>query len=429
MEAVSLATVYQEKANKESWLWVDNNHTGPNGLQDQEMSVSIAEKNLGPDDRETVYKLPLLAVIYADVGEKAKADKTMQRALDAIKRKPDLAEIATYAHMYNARMLAIEHKYKESLAELLLARSLTNDDDMQTRIYQEWHNGLTQDAPWEFPELGEAKPAFEKGDWAKIELVCAKLVKDRRPCADGSAKIDRFFDGFALDKASLTGDDYEHNLNKLAKWLAKYPQSPFARAALAECWMHYAWYSRGHGYGDSVTQDQWKKFSERTDQARAVLDDGVKLYDKNPRIYTDYAGVALNQSWPDKQYMDMVNACHKQWPEYLQIDKTTCNWLLPQWHGSEGALKQYVLSRAEAAGKTKGDEVYAQLVSSIPYVFYPNNPYFKADMFDWNRIKKGYHQIFQDYPHSYQMRSFYLCLAIAYKDEQAVKTAMDGFKP
>ena len=227
-----------------------------------------------------------------------------------------------------------------------------------------------------------------------------------------------------LGDDELSEQDYRQNLLELKTWMNQKPNSSTARIAMAECLLDYAWFARGHGYSNSVTENGWKLFASRLEQSKFTLDQDSKIKAKSPRAYLEYARIALGRQLEKPLYLDLIDSCHNAWPKYHNIDISATNFLLPRWYGESGEVESFITKRADSIPGAKGDELYAQLIwsgaDSLDNLFTPKSP------LKWSRVQAGFKQIFKDFPDNMEARVVYLKMCRTANDSKAVEAVFDG---
>lgn len=78
--------------------------------------------------------------------------------------------------------------------------------------------------------------------------------------------------------------------------------------------------------------------------------------------------------------------------------------------GDEGDQEKYITKRASTMGGAEGDKFYARCAWSTYY----NGEGNRIDEMDWNRIMRGFKQIFKEYPDEVEARIALLQLAISF---------------
>lgn len=100
---------------------------------------------------------------------------------------------------------------------------------------------------------------------------------------------------------SASDEDWKFHFANLKAWVEARPESAAARIALASAYEGYGNKARGSGYASSVSDDGWKVYAERYEQAASVLADAAILKEKCPFWYEAMQDLALAQGWEKSQ--------------------------------------------------------------------------------------------------------------------------------
>ncbi len=421
-DVFEVSQTYQDRAWERHKLHLED-PSKPSGVPDQERSLELAEKNYGAEHVEPAYKLAFLAVLYSENGDFKKAEETMQRTLKLCKR-PDIGfETGWYAYAMNARMLAGQGKRKEAFDAYLKGMPLAKTDHQRKRLGSELARGFKYSNSKVPSPFASVLADLKGGNYDALDALDKKLTESKQEKPSGHWLLDEFYETFSEnDKAKdgeMDDEQYKQRIADLKSWMSKKPQSTAARLALSETYIKYAWFARGSGYADTVTEDGWARYRERIETAKKVLDEDPKIKEKSPRAFDEYGTVALAQGMDKDKYLQLVDECHRLYPTYLDIDLNTCYFLLPRWHGEEQDTEKYIIKRADAIGGGAGDKAYAQMVWFIANKL--EAPFAEASLLKWDRTKAGFKQLFKAYPQDSSVPSGFIELSREAGDEASLK--------
>jgi tetratricopeptide (TPR) repeat protein len=421
-DADQLIHAYQERAWDSHQRWLLD-HSKPSGESDQELSVSISEKSFGPEHEQTIYKMPTLAVIFADLGYEDKADKLIQKAVTISDTNPGASECAWFSYAMLARIRAVQHKYKAAAIAYSHGIDISKDQQQRNRVWEEFSTGLRQGQPPNSKTDELTKSLLMKDKFDELDRLGDKLVSLPTSTADGFWELDHMMDALAGGR-TMNDSEYQQNVYDLSHWLSKNPHSPHARIALAQCHIYGAWNSRNRENGD-VSADA-KTFHDCLEKARMLLkaDPGV-LKKKTPVAYVALARLAVADG--DKTtYLRLLNECHAKWPKYYCIDDWAVRFSLPHFFGQPGDVEKYIKSRSDAIFGKEGDVEYARLVwgnqDKIKNLFAKDSP------IKWKRVKAGFKRIFAEYPHDMETRIGFMQLTFDSYDSDALLSCLDDFQ-
>ena len=121
-----------------------------------------------------------------------------------------------------------------------------------------------------------------------LERLLADWTNKKERAADGRWKLGWFLE--AIEASGRETGEFEARLERLDRWRAKYPHSPFPPIAEADLWRTAAWRARGSGYSSSVTPEGWRLFHERCKKAEQILLASRSYASDNPLWSLVYLG-------------------------------------------------------------------------------------------------------------------------------------------
>jgi tetratricopeptide (TPR) repeat protein len=417
-EADQLTHAYQDRG-WDSHMRFLRDPSKPSGDKDQEMSVAVCEKAFGPDHEQTIYKIPSLAVIYADMNLTDKAEKAMQRAVTATDTKASAKECGWFVYALLARMKAVEHDYKAAMQAFLHARKIAINDSQRERIWSEFKIGLRHGYPDIEAASKQTASLIAKEKFAQLDQLGDQFRSSQAANADGLWNLDLFYS--ALDGGrEFNETQYAQRVYELKRWLAQNPNSIAARIALAQCHIYNSWNARNQEGREDLFRDRLKL-------ARTTMDADPDIIKKCPMASVVYVRLAVGESGDKEKFLKIAADCHKRYPTFFCIDTWVCYFLMPQWYGTRLEVEQYIKSRADEISGARGDKVYAQLVwyeqDGLENIFTENSP------IRWQRVKSGFKQIFIDFPHDADARIAFMEMAFKANDEASIASALAGYSP
>lgn len=169
------------------------------------------------------------------------------------------------------------------------------------------------------------------------------------------------------------------------------------------------WDARGHGPAQSVTEDGWKTFNERHDEARKALEQAYKVNPDDPRTATLMLSIEQATGGDRAEMEKWFERAMKADGNNREACEAKLLWLEPKWHGNS----KEVLAFGRACRDTKNWQVgITLLVADAHYATVSHLPtnqqagYFHTT---WIRdeIKAVFEEYLKHYPGDYTERSSY----------------------
>lgn len=401
--ADQLTHAWQDRATERHYHWKQDPKK-PDGVKDQEMSVKVAEAAFGPDHEQTVFKASGLAMMYADVGRYADADKLIDRCIKSAETKDSAKQTAWFCYAMLAHIRAVEHRYKEAVAAYFKNREVSTNDDDRGRGWDELMSGLRYKQPRENEVNQLARKLLNKGDYAQLDGLAEKFIKEKTEYWDGFWKLDYLTTPLEWGQG-VDATHYDQLRLDLDSWLKKNPKSAVARVALANLHINRAWEVRDEDeYGP--------RFYKLMKESKATLDAAPDLKERIPFTYVPLMRLTIPDNEKDK-FLKLVAEGEKRWPTYYKLDSWAVKFFSINWLGEPGEQHAFIKKRADTIGGAQGDKFYARVAC---YQFLHSDServVGKGSEYEWPRIKRGFKQIFKEFPDEVEARIAFLRLALS----------------
>jgi len=261
----------------------------------------------------------------------------------------------------------------------------------------------------------DVRSAFESGEFDKLERMAEGLIAegDEALFANGSWKIAQFYNGLS-DRFSDSEDQFLTDLERHRRWRKEMPESTVAKIAYGDFLTQYAWFARGGGYANTVTNRGWRLFRTRLAEARDLLMPLMGEELKDPYWGMVMLWVALGQGWSETDYSKLINDLKRLAPTFWGYDLQRAYSLLPRWHGEKGDWVRYAAWAADRPDGL-GDEVYARVV--IRMVGFYGSVYRETSA-DWERTRSGLKILLEKYPKSLSLANSAARVAVVGDDRE-----------
>lgn len=407
--ADQLTHAWQDRATERHYHWKQD-PTKPDGVKDQEMSVKVAEAAFGPDHEQTVFKASGLAMIYADVGRFAEADKLIDRCIKAAETKDSARSTDWFCYAMLAHIRAVEHRYKEAVDAYFKNRDVSGNDDDRERGWDELLSGLRfrieNDS---LNNVFKSRKLLNKGNFAELDRIGEEYIAKKTEYWNGFWLLDDHM--FGLDQGEEVEDIPYHQLKlDLNTYLQKRPNSMIARAGLANL----------HIYRYVALENNDPRKPRLMKEAKKVFESTPELTSKNPYAYIPLIRIA-NLEDNKAEVQRLAKQANSKWPTYFSSDSWAARFLGAYWLGQPGEQKAFITKRCDTVGGANGDKLYARFAWNYFFKGSDAEPYHHDGKFDWDRIKRGFKQIFKEFPDDVEARIAFLRLALDQDDEDAAR--------
>lgn len=241
---------------------------------------------------------------------------------------------------------------------------LTFDLAIQTRLREARFDELDACAA----DLERAQARFPGGGWELFRMM--DMLSN---CPGGNGRSDA---------------EWGRHLALFRNWVAKRPSSWTAREALAGALVEYAWKARGDGFVGTVKEEDWLPYTERLQQAVAVLHDLPRDSHRSPMWYYQSLVAARALSMPRSSYDKYFEAGIAQEPGFFALYTEKAYDLLPRWDGEPGEWERFTTTVSNHLGGAKGDLLYFYIVRAQCESIGDKRVLSDPEV-DWQRVKRG----------------------------------------
>jgi tetratricopeptide (TPR) repeat protein len=264
-------------------------------------------------------------------------------------------------------------------------------------------------------------------DFAGLEQIADAVRSSKARFPGGGWKLFRFYEALNRVPAgeTATDADWQRHIAFFQRWTSAWPQSITARVGLAGAYVEYAWAARGNGYSNTVTDQGWQLFSERTKQAERVLLDAEALPVKCPHWYAVLQRIAMAEGADKDQLRAIFEKAIKFEPDYFVYYQYHAMALLPKWTGEPGDTEAFAVESYRRIGGKKGAYIYFEIASNLCGAcgdFSPNG-------YSWSKIQEGFAALEELYGLSELKMNRFAYLAATYGDKPVAAKAFFRIGP
>lgn len=253
---------------------------------------------------------------------------------------------------------------------------------------------------------------LEQGRFDELDAMANSARQAKELFPGGMWKLYIFYRTLSGFPPQATDESFINRIKLLEEWKSLRPNSITPQITLAETYVSYAWFARGHKYTAETSDSAFDLFNSRLQSAKAVLDQASGLTEKCPHWYFVMQDVALGQEWSPAKNQELFEQAAAFEPDYQYYYRAYAHYLLPQWYGSEGDFAKFAEVIATKLGGQQGDIIYFEIATSLTCDCDKNI----LQQMSWDRIKRGYADLIEMYGAS-AYRTNQLCgIAVAIPD-------------
>lgn len=226
--------------------------------------------------------------------------------------------------------------------------------------------------------------------FAELETIERELVSTKARFAGGDWKVFHYYKaltaGHVIEDAPIESD-WVNVIAALTEWEKLSPGSPIPALLLADAYTSYAWFARGNGLANTVSEAKWSLFKDRLNKGAYYLNVSKRLSgDANPQWHTAALTIARGLSWPRDRADTLVKEAAAVEPLYQHVYSAMAEYLLPWWFGEPGDWERFARDTADRIGGREGSAVYNHIVLTIS-TSYGNAKFFSDTDVNWRKIQ------------------------------------------
>jgi tetratricopeptide (TPR) repeat protein len=273
----------------------------------------------------------------------------------------------------------------------------------------------------------EVRRLVLREQFAALDEMADALRSSKARVPGGGWKLSRFYDAVNRIPSGIesTDRDWQRQFAFFQRWISARPKSITARVALADAYISYAWEARGDGYANTVTQQGWRVFGERMQQAQKALLAGAELPSKCPRWYEVMQQVALAAGADKNQLRAVFEKAIEFEPDYFAYYQQYARALLPKWTGAPGDTEEFADESYRRVGGKKGAHIYFEIASNLCN----RCGDFSSGGYSWGRIQEGFAAMEELYGVLPLKLNRFAMLAATYGDKEAAAKAFQRIGP
>lgn len=272
----------------------------------------------------------------------------------------------------------------------------------------------------------QAQRLFMNGDYASLDTLMTESARHQSDLADGSSTYGAVARGLS-NLFAYGGLDIAAALGRVSDWHRAVRDPLEADVVQAMLFDEWAWTARGGGYASGVSAQAFAVFRHRVEMAAAALSDTGARAKSSPLWYQLSLEVGLDQSIGADRLRAIFDQGVAVFPDYLPLHAQLLRSLMPRWGGSYDAVDRFIVGVARTQGR-RGSEFYTRL-----YWIYASLEGDDVDIFaesgvEWPRMKAGFEDLTQRYPHSDYLLNAYANFACRAGDKDRYQALRSRLK-
>lgn len=269
----------------------------------------------------------------------------------------------------------------------------------------------------------QAQRAMRFGDLAELERLYALHGRPGvRSEQTGVPGLELFWDGVReiSDPDYRVTEHYYLQLDALTRqWATDHPRSVLAQLIHAQALLTHAWFFRGGGYANTVSDESWVSFRKYLELSHAQLRRSEALAEGDSSWNHLMMRVGRGLNWDTRRLLGLMEGGLARNPDHDDLYFVMLQTLQPRWSGDLPTMERFVATVTQQTREKRGMEMYARLYAAISYDEV-HHSLFEATRASWPAMKDGFEARLARYPHAdhHNMYAYFACLA---KDREVLQ--------
>jgi tetratricopeptide (TPR) repeat protein len=360
-----------------------------------------------------------LGQMYVLLGDNKNGISNLEKAAqEYFQMKSGWAAVRARGKILDA--LVRQGKYAEANRKFIQFCQEVPDPDLACPLRHAFRDSLIRAEDKGFELRQKVVPMLKAKQFAELDKLEDDMLASKRILASGVCNFQAVYIAMEDLNESNFDVDWKARIDLLNEWIKTRPDSATAKIALAVLYTDYAWKARGSGWSNTVSEEGWKLFGERLDQAINILN---QIKDKPAEWYMPAQACGLGQGWPKDRYNAIVAECQSHYPDFDPVIFKKCYWLQPRWHGAEGEAESYLAAEANKRKGAAADILYARAAWGLDSTL---DNIMNQSRLSWLRVKAGMKDVIKEYPKSLVSKGELSILALEATDLKTAEGAFDN---
>ena len=263
------------------------------------------------------------------------------------------------------------------------------------------------------------------GDWDELERLDAAARVDTQRARNGGLALCQINSALARSYASPSLQYHEARVAGTLAWAQRRPELALAHAAHLEALSDLAWFHRGSGYANTVSEQRFKDFHAALDRALGYADQHAAVLAGNGHAAQVVVNILVGRSASVAQQLAAARRGLSKEPWNECIYRAAINGLMPKWGGRPQQLEAWVREAMRDLPEAEASMRYARLYSDAVDRHYEQS-LFEETLAQWPLMRDGLKRLSQAHAQGTywtNRRAFMACMA---KDREVAVQALEG---
>jgi len=284
----------------------------------------------------------------------------------------------------------------------------------------------------EAPLPSLANSAYERAhramywaDWDELERLDAAARVDPERARNGGLALCQVREAIGRGHGNPSLAYHEARVAGTLAWAQRRPELALAHAAHLEALSGLAWFHRGGGYANTVSDQRFRDFRATLDRAQAYAEQHAAVLSGDGFAAQVMAELLRDRGASVAQQLAAARRGLKQEPWDECIYRSVINSLMPKWGGTPQQLDAWVREAMRNLPEAEASMRYVRLYNDAVDRYYEQS-LFEDTPVQWPLMREGLKRMVAAHPQSEYWRNRRGFLACMAKDRETAAEVLEA---
>ncbi len=243
---------------------------------------------------------------------------------------------------------------------------------------------------------GDVAAMLQNKRYDVLEKHLLSLLRDKKREKDGVSSLSQAYTKLChVEEGEWS---FGARINQFKAWLTQYNSSHFANACLGIVYIDLAWYARGGGYANTITEVSGRIFKINLLSARHHLEKAYSLDQSDAavpaKLITVATGLGLDRNEMERQFQRAISADPTDHQAYFN----KLMYLMPKWLGSKEEMFSFARESVRKAPPKTRIPMVLPVAHWEMYLRSEGDASYFRDPKIWKEVKEVYQTVTKSFP-------------------------------
>jgi hypothetical protein len=271
----------------------------------------------------------------------------------------------------------------------------------------------------------QAADAMFWSDWAELERLSVAARSDTQRGREGGLAVCRFVYGMNRGYGDESLPYHEARVASTLEWARRRPDLPLAHAAHLNALVSLAWFHRGGGYANTVSDQRFADFRAKLNEALAYTKANSTVMSRDTSYVAPLLTLMRGLNVDADRQLEVVRKSLRKDAADECLYRSAITSLLPKWGGDPRRLDAWVHEAMRGQPEAVALTRYARLYDEATTGEYEQGV-FENSLARWPLMRDGLRAILAESPDSKTWKNRLAYFACMVKDRDVAVPALEA---